>query len=220
MNVLIACEESQTVCKAFRNKGHQAYSCDIQECSGGHPEWHIKGDAIEALYSKKWDLVIAHPPCTRLANSGVCHLDKKGLWRDLKDGIEFFNEFREYGINNRIAIENPIPHKYAVNGFFLDKDTGFRAHDYTKNPEWVHGIKKYTQCFQPYHFGHLEQKATCLWLFNLPELKHTTDLKNETMALPERERQKNHWIGVRKDRAKMRSKTYTGIAQAMADQWG
>lgn len=219
MIVLIACEESQIVCKAFRAKGHEAYSCDIQECSGGHPEWHIQGDAIDILYSKEWDLVIAHPPCTRLANSGVCHL-KKGLWRDLKEGMNFFKEFVEYGINNKIAVENPIPHKYARDGFFLDNEKGFQANDFTENPERISGIGKYSQIFQPYHFGHLEQKATCLWLFNLPILKHTSDLKKETMALPKKERERLHYLSPGKDRAKLRSKTYQGLADAMAEQWG
>jgi len=91
--VLIACEESQEVCKAFRERGFEAYSNDLEDCSGGRPEWHIQGDCFDVLYDKKWDLVIAHPPCTRLANSGVRWLDEKNLWLDLRYAIEFFKEF-------------------------------------------------------------------------------------------------------------------------------
>jgi len=146
MKILIACEESQVVCKAFREKGHKAYSCDILDCSGGHPEWHIQKDAIKTLYSQKWDLVIAHPPCTRLANSGVRWLRERNLWNELDLAVRFFYEFIEYGKNNnRIAIENPIPHKFAL-------------------------LPKYTQIIQPWQFGHPETKATCLWLYNLPKL--------------------------------------------------
>lgn len=115
INILIACEESQTSCIAFRKRGFQAFSCDLQDCSGGFPEWHIKADAISVLNSKKWDLVIAHPPCTRMANSGVMWLEKRNLWKDLDEATDFFNEFVKYGkAGNKIAIENPIPHKYAV----------------------------------------------------------------------------------------------------------
>jgi len=218
--VLIACEESQTVCKAFRALGYEAYSCDIQECSGGHPEWHIQGDAIDALYSRKWDLVIAHPTCTYLSNSGVCHIhtDASRLEK-LVSAIEFFSEFQEYGINNRIAIENPIPHKYARDGFFFDLDTKTFASDYSTNIKRVHGIKMYSQTFQPYHFGHAEQKQTCLWLYNIPPLIRTSDLKKETLSKPNSERQRLHWASG-PDRQKIRSKTFQGIADAMAEQWG
>src|SRR3972149_1724292 len=111
MRVLIACEESQTVCKAFRARGHEAYSNDIQDCSGGHPEWHLKMDAMLALRWDKWDLVIAHPPCTRLANSGVRWLKERDLWKELAIAVIFFRAFIEYGkLGGQIAIENPIPH--------------------------------------------------------------------------------------------------------------
>jgi hypothetical protein len=200
LKVLVACEESQAVTKEFRKLGHEAYSCDILPCSGGHPEWHIQGDAVEVLYSEKWDLVIAHPPCTRLANSGVRWLKERDLWNDLKDACEFFNEFKKYGESGSlIAIENPIPHKYATHGFLQEE-------------KHVEGIGNYTQIIQPYEFGHLEKKATCLWLFGLPELKETNNVHKEMMQLPYSERAKIH-------RAKLRSKTYTGIAKAMAEQW-
>lgn len=193
MKVLIACEESQTVCKAFRSLGHEAYSCDIIECSGGHPEWHIQGNAIEALYSQKWDLVIAHPPCTRLSNSGVRWLKERNLWEDLDAAKWFFFQFKTYGeAGNKIAIENPIPHKYAVNGSY--------------------GIGKYTQVIQPWQFGHGETKATCLWLYGLPNLMPTDIVEG---------REQRIWkMSPGEARAKERSKTFTGIAYAMAKQWG
>lgn len=198
MRVLVACEESQTVTIAFRALGHEAYSCDILECSGGHPEWHIKWDAVKTLYGGKWDLVIAHPPCTRLANSGVRWLADRNLWSDLYTATQFFNHFTLYGkLGGKIAIENPIPHKYAV----LE-------------------IGKYTQVIQPFMFGHTEKKATCLWLHNLPELKGTENVFDEMMKLKYSERAKVHSCPPGPERAKLRSKTYPGIARAMAEQWG
>jgi len=196
--ILIACEESQAVCIEFRKLGFDAFSCDLQDCSGGFPEWHITGDAVNVLNSKKWDLVIAHPPCTRMANSGVMWLEKRNLWDDLDEATNFFNEFVRYGkAGNKIAIENPIPHKYAVEK-----------------------IGKYSQVIQPYQFGHLERKATCLWLFGLPELKETNNVMEEMKKLPKNEQQRIHYLPPGKDRAKLRSKTFSGIAQAIATQWG
>ena len=187
MRVLVACEESQEVTKAFRRLGHEAFSCDLQDCSGGHPEWHIKGDAVEVLYSQKWDRAIAHPPCTRLANSGVQWLKKRNLWRELDDAREFFYRFVNYGKEgNKIAIENPIPHKYGC-------------------------LPKYTQIIQPWQFGHGETKATCLWLYGLPKLRPTNIVEG---------REQKVWkIPPGPDREKLRSKTYSGIAEAMASQW-
>ena len=188
MKVLVACEESQVVCKAFRERGFEAYSCDLQDCSGGHHEWHIKDDAIKVLWGGDWELVIAHPPCTRLANSGVSWLSKRNLYRELAEGISFFNQFVCYGFSGKkIAIENPIPHRYAV-------------------------IPKYSQIIQPWHFGHGETKATCLWLYGLPNLKATT--------ISDGREQRLHRLPPSDQRAKLRSKTYQGIADAMAQQWG
>ena len=185
--VLIACEESQAVCIEFRKLGIEAYSCDIQDCSGGYPEWHIKGDAVEVLWSKDWSLVIAHPPCTRITNSGVSWLEKRGLWKDLAEGVSFFNHFVTYGFSGKkIAIENPIPHSYAM-------------------------IPRYTQLIQPWQFGHGETKATCLWLFGLPPLKETDVVKGREQRL--------HRLPPGPERAKERSKTFPGIAKAMAEQW-
>ena len=190
MKVLVACEESQAVTIAFRNKGHEAYSCDILPCSGGRPEWHIHGDAVMTLRNEVWDLVIAHPPCTRLANSGVRWLNERNLWADLKEGADFFNKFIQYGkLGHKIAIENPIPHKYAISE-----------------------IGMYTQIIHPWQFGHGETKATCLWLFNLPKLIPTNIVSG---------RDQNIWkCAPGTERAKIRSKTFLGIAQAMAEQWG
>ena len=196
--ILIACEESQAVCIEFRKLGFEAYSCDLQPCSGGHPEWHAKADAIDMLYASKWDLVIAHPPCTRMANSGVMWLEKRNLWNDLDKATDFFNKFVKYGKQgNKIAIENPIPHKYAVEK-----------------------IGKYSQVIQPYMFGHTERKATCLWLFGLPELKETNNVMAEMKKLPKNEQQRIHYLPPGKERAKLRSKTFPGIAKAIATQWG
>ena len=196
--ILIACEESQALCIEFRKLGFEAYSCDLQECSGGHPEWHAKADAIDMLYASKWDLVIAHPPCTRMANSGVMWLEKRNLWNDLYKATDFFNEFVKYGKQgNKIAIENQIPHKYAVEK-----------------------IGKYSQVIQPYMFGHTERKATCLWLFGLPELKETNNVMEEMKKLQKNEQQRIHYLPPGKERAKLRSKTFPGIAKAIATQWG
>ena len=197
MKILVACEESQAVTKAFRANGHEAYSADIQDCSGGHPEWHIKGDVLKAL-NDGWDLMIAHPPCTYLCNSGVSWLHKdEGRWARLDDGAAFFRALWEADIP-RVAIENPIPHKYAVERIGA----------------------KYTQLIQPWMFGHKETKATCFWLRGLSALEPTTNLKEETMALPNKERQRLHWASPGPERAKLRSKTFPGIADAMAKQWG
>lgn len=197
MKVLIACEESQVVCNAFREKGHEAYSCDILATSGDHPEWHIQGDAIAVLLGQKWDLVIAHPPCTYLCNSGVRWL--KGnpqRFEKMLAAVQFFVNIKSHceRLGVPYCIENPIPHKYAVNDF-----SGYR------------GIGKYTQIIQPWQFGHGETKATCLWLNGLPPLVPTDIVKG---------REGKVWrMAPGPDRAKMRSKTYLGIANAMAEQW-
>lgn len=195
MKVLIACEESQTVCKAFRAKGHEAYSCDLLPCSGGHPEWHLQQDVNEVL-NQYFDLVIFHPVCTRITNSGVVWLEKRNLWNDLKAACEFFNLRHKFN-SPRVATENPIPHKYAVEK-----------------------IGKYNQIIQPYQFGHMERKATCLWLKGLPPLKETNNVFEQMKLLPKNQQQRIHYLPPSADRSKLRSKTYSGIAEAMANQWG
>ena len=198
--VLVACEESQAVTIAFRKLGHEAFSCDVQESSGGHPEWHLHGDVKEWLY-ESWDMIIAHPPCTYLTNTGVRWLvgknAKEGRWEQLREGAEFFKMFLDHPCKFK-AVENPIMHKYAV-------ELVGRKHD---------------QLIQPYMFGHLERKATCLWLDNLPLLKETSNVKAEMLKLPKRTQNRVHWMAPSKDRAKLRSKTYTGVSEAMASQWG
>jgi len=189
MKVLVACEESQTVCLAFRSRGHEAYSNDIIECSGGHPEWHLQMDALEAVKLMDWDLMIGHPPCTRLCNSGVSWLAKRDLWDEMEQAAKFFKKLLDADIP-RIAVENPIPHKYALE---------------------IIG-RKYNQLIQPWMFGHPETKATCLWLKNLPPVM-PTDLRFGR-------EQRLHRLPPGPDRAKLRSKTFQGIADAFADQYG
>ena len=193
MKVLVACEESQEVCKAFRALGHEAYSCDIQPCSGGHPEWHLQVDALEML-KLRWDLIIAHPPCTDLAVSGARWFPEKRADGRQQAAIEFFMRF--VGADcPRIAVENPVCIMSSV----------FRRPD---------------QIINPWQFGHPEQKKTCLWLKGLPLLHETNNVQEEMERLPKRLRERNHYLSQSTDRAKLRSKTYAGIAQAMAEQWG
>ena len=219
--VLIACEESQTVCKAFRERGFEAYSCDIQEPSGGHPEWHILGDALNVLGGgymttmdgqqhsvEKWDLVIAHPPCTYLSNAGACRLypTKGNLdYKRFSDGLKgklFFMYFWMYGFFKvgKIAIENPVPSK-------------------------VFELPSHTQCIQPWQFGHPFTKKTYLWLFGLPELRPTDVVAERhpyicgNSDIWKSQAAKGIVYGKEKS-AKHRSKTFEGIARAMAEQWG
>lgn len=197
MKVLIACEESQVVCQAFRKKGHEAYSCDLLPTRGANPEWHIPGDTRDHLMG--WDLIIGHPPCTYLANSGVCHLSKNGRLNTdrlvkLQEAHNLFWDLLNAHCE-KICIENPIPHKYAR-------------------------LPKYSQIIQPWAFGHPEQKATCLWLKGLPKLTPTNDVKEEMMKLPDNQRQRLHYLPPSKDRQRIRSTTFAGIAEAMANQWG
>ena len=198
--VLLACEESQITTIEMRLKGLEAYSCDIEEPSGGKPEWHIQGDVREVLYDD-WDLIIAHPPCTYLANSGVQWLTgAKAIpvrLAQMEEGANFFKLFLDHECD-KVAIENPIMHKYAL-------EIIGRKHD---------------QIVQPYMFGHPERKATCFWLKNLPKLIPTNDVKHIMLTLPKREQQRLHYLPPGRERAKLRSKTFPGIAKAMADQWG
>lgn len=190
-NILIACEESQTVCKAFRALGHNAYSCDIQPCSGDQPEWHICDD-VKAHLHRGWDLMIGHPPCTHLAVSGARWFKDGSKPLHLQDeAMEFFMDLWHAPINH-ICLENPIS---VISSRF----------------------RKPNQIIHPWQFGHAEQKATCLWLKNLPKLKHTRIVYDEMMLLPIKERTRIHWLGSNK--SKERSKTFQGIADAMASQW-
>lgn len=219
MNVLIACEESQRVCIEFRKRGHFAFSCDIQECTGGHPEWHIMGDCLPILdgccvfktmdgtvhkISGKWDLIIAHPPCTYLTLSGNKWFKPEFENRfperkkQRKEAINFFMKFVHADCPH-IAIENPV---------------GVMSTQYRKPDQYI----------EPYYFGDAEKKKTGLWLKELPLLTPTNVVKPviihcasganvprwnmETLKLPKEER------------SRVRSKTFIGIARAMAEQWG
>lgn len=193
MKILVACEESQTVCKAFRARGHEAYSCDIIECSGGHPEWHLQQDVIPLL-KEKWDMVIAFPPCTDLAVSGAKWFAQKRADGRQQASIAFFMEFANADCE-RIAIENPI---------------GIMSSHWRKPDQVIH----------PWQFGHPEQKSTCLWLRGLSLLRETNNVKEDMLALPKNQRERLHYLPPSADRAKLRSKTFEGIAQAFADQWG
>ena len=210
MNVLIACEESQRVCIAFRERGNNAFSCDIEPCSGGHPEWHIMQDVLPLLNGSccfktvdgtehtidgKWDLIIAHPPCTYLSNAGARFLYPKGVLNEqrLQKGLEAKEFFMAlYNADcEKICVENPIPSK-------------------------VYELPPYSQIVQPYEHGHPVQKKTCLWLKGLPLLKPTN-------IVEERESTKiaGNWYNKGgKDRQRNRAKTFPGIAAAMAEQWG
>lgn len=184
MKILVACEESQAVTKELRKLGHQAFSCDILSCSGGHPEWHIQGDVIKEL-DKNWDMIIAFPPCTHLASSGARWFKEKQKDGRQQSAVDFF--MRIVNANaTKIAIENPI---------------GIMSSKYRK-PD---------QIIQPWQFGHGETKATCLWLKGLPKLTAT--------ELVEGREQRIWRLPPSKDRAKLRSKTFPGIAKAMATQW-
>lgn len=185
MKVLVACEESQAVTIELRRLGHEAYSCDIQPCSGGHPEWHLQVDALELL-KMKWDMIIAHPPCTHLCSSGArWFTEGKKPWSLQDEAAEFFMRFANADCP-RIAIENPI---------------GVMSTKY----------RKPNQIIQPWQFGHGETKATCLWLKGLPNLVPT--------EIVEGREQRIHRMPPGPERAKLRSKTFPGIARAMAEQW-
>lgn len=198
MNVLVACEFSGRVRDAFIERGHNAYSCDLLPSEGHYKTKHYHGDIKDIINSGYWDLLIAHPPCTYLANSGVrwLHSDPS-RWAKLNEASEFFNMLLHAPITKK-CIENPVMHKYARERI---------------------GVK-YTQIIQPWMFGHTEKKGTCLWLKNLPPLLETNNVKEEMLKLPAKEQNKIHYMSPGKDRGYRRSITYTGIAQAMAKQWG
>lgn len=205
MRVLVACEESQAVTMAFRTLGHEAYSCDIQEPSGGHLEWHILGDALKAVEGGKvatmdghvhnvgnWDMLIAHPPCTDLAVSGARWFAEKQKDGRQQRSIVFFMQMALANIP-RVAVENPVC---------------------IMSSAW----RKPDQIIHPWQFGHAEEKSTCLWLRGLPPLRETQNVREYMMTLPVRNRNRIYWLGG--GHACERSKTFPGIARAMAEQWG
>lgn len=189
MKILVACEYSGRVREAFRKHGHDAWSCDILESDDNSP-YHIQGDVIPLL-KEKWDMIIAHPPCTYLCNSGVRWLhEREGRWELMREGAEFFKMFMDAA--PKVAIENPVMHRYAL-------EIVGRKPDFT---------------VQPWQFGDNFKKRTCFWTKGLPALKPTSDLDGST-AIPE-----VHMCPPGPERWKMRSRTYMGIAEAMAEQWG
>jgi hypothetical protein len=209
MKILVACEYSGVVREAFRQRGHDAWSCDILPAEDGS-KFHFQEDCLKLL-NRTWDLLIGHPPCTYLCNSGVKHLWKDAKrpypgavltfdtanlvrWNLMEDAQQFFLKLWTAPIK-KIALENPVPHGHAV-------------------------LPPYTQTIQPYQFGHMETKRTCLWLTNLPPLQDTNNVKAATMALPYAQRAKIHYASPGKNRSSERSRTYQGIADAMASQWG
>lgn len=221
MIVLVACEESQRVCTEFRKLGHEAYSCDIEPCSGGHPEWHIQDDVLPLLNGNcyfqtvnrvmhyligKWDMIIAHPPCTYLTVTGNrwFNIEKYGdkamkRFKNRQAAYDFFMQFVNADCE-KIAIENPI---------------GYMSTAYMKPTQIIH----------PYMFGNPARKATCLWLKGLEPLKPTNIVEPEIIHYKNRKGTDNPWhmetINLSPhERAKERSKTFPGIAKAMAEQWG
>lgn len=196
MKVLIACEESQEVCKAFRALGHEAYSCDTQPCSGGHPEWHIQDDVLKHL-DDSWDLMVAHPPCTYLSHAGARWLHPGGKLNKQRydKGMiakQFFMKLLNAPIE-RICVENPLPSK-------------------------IYDLPKHTQIVHPYYFGDSFQKRTLLWLKNLLKLE-STKIVDKGEMIRYKSGLKAKWILDNKD-SRVRSKTFPGIAKAMAMQWG
>ena len=233
MKVLVACEESQEVCKAFREKGHEAYSCDIINCSGGHPQWHIMDDVLKILTGGKfktmdgrshcisnWDMIIAFPPCTHLAVSGARHFEKKRTDGRQREGIEFFCKFLEVECE-RVVIENPVG---IISGDYIPKYFPDLA-------ERFNLPQKPTQIIHPWMFGDNYSKSTCLWekgvkplepiIKNQPELEWFEWIDRKT---GKQKRQPkwfaDAWKLPAEERARVRSKTFPGIAKAMAEQWG
>lgn len=234
MNVLIACEESQRVCIEFRKRGHNAFSCDIMECSGGHPEWHIRGDMLPLLNGRctfttmdgaehtipdRWDMIIAFPPCTHLAVSGARHFAKKREDGRQREGLEFFLKIFDADCE-RVCVENPVN---IVSGDYSRKWFPDLAERYALP-------RKPTQKIQPYEFGEHARKTTCLWLKGLPKLVPTKIVDPGEIV------GKGFSVGASLDMARnengkilswndprtgiIRSKTFPGIAKAMAEQWG
>lgn len=255
MNILVACEESQAVCKAFRDRGHNAYSCDVIECSGGHPEWHIHGDVLPLLnpsyqtgfvptrngikfsswygikfttcdgviheFRGRWDMIIAFPPCTHLANSGAKHFEAKRANGSQRKAIEFFCQFLTADCD-RVVIENPVG--IISGGDYIQTWFPDLADKYNLP-------RPYTQKVHPWMFGDGVSKQTCLWEKGVPKLEPLVDtppdIEYVTMVDKRtgKEKRQSMWyyqtsLQKHSDRANIRSKTFPGIANAMAEAWG
>ncbi|MCQ2061694.1 MAG: hypothetical protein MJY47_08920 [Fibrobacter sp.] len=234
MRVLVACEESQRVTIELRARGHEAYSCDLMEQSGGHPEWHIQGDVLGLLNGRmdfatndghlhhiadRWDMIIAFPPCTHLAVSGAAHFEKKRADGRQREGIEFFCKILNADCD-KLAVENPVN---IISGDYVRKWFPDLAEKY--------GLPiKPTQAIQPYEYGHEARKKTCLWIKGLPKLKPTKivsmgEIKGNgfsvgaaSWAARDEAGKIIAWNDPRT--GVIRSKTFPGIAKAMAEQWG
>lgn len=193
MKILIACEYSGTVRRAFAANGHTVTSCDLLPSDDDSKD-HYQGDVFDLLNNNKYDLMIAHPPCTHLAVSGAAWFKAKRESGVQQEALAFVQRLMDADIP-KICIENPVS--------IISSQ-----------------IRKPEQIIQPYQFGHLEQKKTCLWLKNLPNLADTNNVYDEMMTLPKKDREKMHYLPPSPDRWKLRSKTYQGIADAMANQWG
>lgn len=209
LRILVACEESQTVTKAFRDAGHLAFSCDIKPCSGGYPEWHIQGDAMEAMdegpfYTKDsedpgpWHIIILHPPCTAMCNSGNRHYGVGMQKHNSRlEAIEWTKKLWDKAKDVAIigcALENPVSVIFKH-------------------------IEGHLQYVQPYQFGHMEQKKTGFMLHGLPPLKESQNVYEQMMALPIKQRNRIHYMSPGPKRGELRSKTYQGIANAMVTAW-
>ena len=192
MKILIACEYSGTVRRAFSANGHNVTSCDLLPSDDDSKD-HYQGDVFDLLNNNKYDLMIAHPPCTHLAVSGAAWFKAKRESGVQQEALAFVQRLMDADIP-KICIENPVS--------IISSQ-----------------IRKPEQIIQPYQFGHLEQKKTCLWLKNLPNLVDTNNVYDEMMTLPRKDREKMHYLPPSPDRWKLRSKTYQGIADAMANQW-
>jgi len=198
MRILVACEESQAVTKEFRGRGHEAFSCDILPCSGGHPEWHIQGDVVPLL-AQNWDMIIAFPPCTHLAVSGAAWFAEKRADGRQKSAIDFFMLFANANCD-KIVIENPVG---------------------IMSKQW----KKPSQIIQPWMFGDEYSKKTCLWIKGLPNLVPTNIVSSGERVSFGSGKSMPKWYAdawrlPKEERAKIRSKTFPGVARAMAEQWG
>lgn len=234
MRVLVACEESQRVCLAFRERGHEAYSCDILEPSGGHPEWHIKDDVTKLIngfvafetedgvsheINSRWDMIIAFPPCTDLAVSGARHFETKRKDGRQLDSVLFFCQFLKADCD-KVVIENPIN---IISGAYISKWFPEIA-DLYELP------KKPTQIIQPWNFGDNFGKSTCLWekgveplipaITEKPELEYYEWVDKKTGRIKRQEKWYMDALKKPSERSKIRSKTFPGIAKAMAEQWG
>ena len=192
MKILIACEESQEVCKAFRELGHEAYSCDILPCSGGHTEWHIQDNVLKHL-EDGWDMMIAHPPCTFLCRNRYKLNKEQDKQDEVMEGYNFFKKLQDSNIP-MICIENPVPSRLSPL------------------------FQTYNQIIQPYQFGHDFSKKTCLWLKNLPKLKPTKIIELTYITTKKGFRYTAGWYKCPRNSI-ARSKTFEGIAKAMAKQW-